>query len=51
MPIEYSEIKERIADKYTAAELCEVLEVPVEVVLDSLYDYVIDNIEELGVLD
>jgi hypothetical protein len=39
------EVKRQIADKYTAAELCEILQVDIEDIIEIYWDRI--NVEEL----
>lgn len=47
--------KDRLADRYTASELCELLEVPVEDIVEEYWDTILEKGElfkqELGVED
>jgi len=49
------EAKDRLADRYTSAELCELLEVPVEDIIEEYWDTILEKGElfkqELGVED
>lgn len=48
-------IKDRLADRYTASELCELLEVPVEDIIEEYWGVLLDKAElfpeELGVTE
>ena len=49
------EAKDRLADRYTSAELCELLEVPVEDIIETYWEMILDKGElfemELEVID
>lgn len=49
-----TEYRSRLIDRYTAAELCEILDIPIEELLDAFEYRWIDNkflLEEVGLLE
>lgn len=41
------ELKDRLADKYTAAELCDLLNVPVEDIIEEYFHLILKNKHDL----
>ena len=39
------EAKDRLADRYTSSELCELLEVPVEDIIETYWEQLLDKAE------
>jgi len=39
------DIKDRFADRYTASELCELLEVPVEDIIEEYWEIILEKAE------
>lgn len=44
-----NELRERLAERYTAAELVDLLDVPVEDIIEMYLDRIIDNLEMFDV--
>ncbi len=42
------EIKARLADRYTAAELCDLLDIDVEDIIDIYWDKILEHNERYG---
>lgn len=48
------EVKDRLADRYTAAEIADVLELPVEDLIEAFWDRIMNSrllLEEVGAIE
>lgn len=48
------EIKDRLADRYTAAEIADILDIPVEDLIETFWDQIVKSrllMEEVGVTE